>query len=225
MKKKVLCVFFLILYLLISCTFLSQKIEKEMATQAEAQERLPISGSTSSMTLDPLFYEDGLGWLYEVTEGTGWSSGLRTTLVPEERWSYEEFGRFLRFVGGRKYLFVNTASRHPIHGGTVEIIGQFETGRDRYLFHCPEGIPETFELPETWSVAAQTGNTMLLDVPDGTFPFFQHRVKVLTGIPKSESSRIISLTEVERFLEELPSAAMVFVALIAGVVCWGYSCL
>ena len=225
MKKKVLCVFFLILYLLIACTLLSRKIEEEMATQAEILERLPIGGSTSSMTLDPLFYEDGVGLLYEVTEGTGWSSGLRTTLVPEERWSYEEYGRFLRFVGGRNYWFVNTASRHPIHGGRVELIETFETGSDRYLLYCPEGIPETLKLPDTWSVAAQSGDTILMDVPDGTFPFFQHRAKLLTGIPKSENSRFLSLTEAEQFLEELPSAAMVFAALIAGVVLWGFNCL
>lgn len=224
MKKKVLCAFFLILYLLIACTLLSKKIEREMATQVEILERLPIAGSTSSMTLDPLFYESGVGWLYEVTEGTGWSEGLRSTLVPEERWSYEEFGRFLRFVGGRKYSFVNTASRQPIHGGQVEIIASFISGSDRYLLYCPDGIPEALELPESWSVTARNENTMLLDVPDATFPFFQHRVKLLAGIPKLENSRIISLTEAELFLEALPSAVMVLAALLAGVVFWGFAC-
>lgn len=225
MKKKVLCVFFLMLYLLTACTLLSRKIEAEMATQVQITERRPISANQSSMTLDALFYEDGVGWLYEVTEGTGWSDGLRSTLVPEERWSYEEFGKFIRFVGGKIYWFVETASRNPVHGGRVEIIDTFETGADRYLFHCPEGIPETLELPETWTVAAQSGSTMLLDVPDGIFPFFQHRTKLLMAIPRSESSRIISLTEAERFLEALPSVVMVFLALLAGLVFWGFACL
>lgn len=223
MKKRVIYLFALILYLLVACTVLSDKIQEEMATQVQVLLREPISNSTGSITLDPLFYRDGVSFLYEVTDGSGWRAGQRSTAVPDERWDYEMFGQFLHYVGGRDYLFVETGSRHPKDGGLVQVLDTFETGNDQYLLISSGEMPAQLELPETWSVSAQLDNAMLLEVRDGVYPFFEHRAKLQTGIPQEENTKIFSLTEARAFLEQLPGAAFAAVLLVVPILLWAFS--
>lgn len=74
MKRRVLCIFVLILWGLVFCTMLSVRIELLMIpevvlTQADESEPSP------HIALDSLFFDDTGMHLYRPREGTGWETG------------------------------------------------------------------------------------------------------------------------------------------------------
>ena len=76
MKRRVLCIFVLILWGLVFCTMLSVRIEQLMIpevvlTQADESEPSP------HIALDSLFFDDTGMHLYRPREGTGWETGTR----------------------------------------------------------------------------------------------------------------------------------------------------
>lgn len=76
MKRRVLCIFVLILWGLVFCTLLSVRIEQLMIpevvlTQADESEPSP------HIALDSLFFDDTGMHLYRPREGTGWETGTR----------------------------------------------------------------------------------------------------------------------------------------------------
>lgn len=79
-------------------------------------------------------------------------------------------------------------------------------------------------LPRNTEIAAQSENVLLLSLKDAEFPFFEQTAKGMTDT-LSAADRIIGLTEVKLFLEQLPLIASVCMALIGGVVFWGAACL
>lgn len=226
MKKKVLCIFSLILYLLAACTMLSQKIEEEMRTQVELRPRI-FTGYASPTSIVPwaMFSDDQGDHLYEVIEGDGWESGQRVQEVPDQIWNiaYYMGSAYLEITGLENHYFIKSASRQPPDGRLVQVVEPFEIVNDRYLAVYPGGIPESPELPEGVQIAARSGNTLLLDVAGAELPFMENKVMGLSDTLDA-ADRIISLTEVERFLEQLPSAAMVAPVLLMGLVLWASSC-
>ena len=76
MKRRSLCVICLVLYILISCTILSLKIEKEMLTQVEVLKIKDNGMWGQSVSLpQTVLFEDTKGkHLYELIEGSGWES-------------------------------------------------------------------------------------------------------------------------------------------------------
>lgn len=227
MKKSVLCIFSLILYLLAVCTMLSQKIETEMATRVQISVRTAAGSASPTNQPTRVLFSDGEGdHLYEVMEGTGWSPGLRIHEIPEERWKvgYQRGGSYVEINGGSDYRFVESASRQPPDGKRAVIVEEFETVHDQYLYFYPEGMPAEYELPENAELAARSGNALLMNMEQGSLPFFQHTAKKLTASTE-KADRAFSLTEVRQFLGELPCAAMVSMTLIAGIAFWGAACL
>lgn len=226
MKKKVLCFFSLVLYLLAACTMLSEKIEEEMTTLVQIDFRKAAgSFDPTSQSMDSLFTDEAGQHLYEVVDGAGWESGLRIREIPEGVWSLA-YARnvYVEVPGGENYRFITSASRQPPEGGLVKIVEKFKTGEDRYLVIYPDTVPEILELPENTEISAQDGNTLLLDMKKAQFPFFEHSVKKLSDA-MGAADRIFSLTEVELFLKELPAAAMTALLILAALILWGYSCL
>ena len=105
MKRRSLCVICLVLYILISCTILSLKIEKEMLTQVEI---LKIKdngmwGQSVSISQTALF-EDAKGkHLYELVEGSGWESGLRVREIPQDSYELDYEKGTIRLPGQLDY--------------------------------------------------------------------------------------------------------------------------
>lgn len=223
MKKTVLCVFTLIFYLLVVCSIFSQKIEIEMLTQVEIIARKSI-GSTLQFPLTMLFLDEDGEHFYEVAEGSGWDSGLRSQEISSIAWRADYVQSQIYFNGNvQTYNFIKSASRQPQNGDRVEIIEEYETADDQYLAVFSYGVPQECSLPSNAKVAAQNENALLLNMTDAQFPFFQHNAKI-SSITTDLAEHIFSVTEVEQFLEELPAVATVLALLILGVILWAFSC-
>jgi len=224
MKRKVLCVFSLIFYLLTAFTLLSRKIEEEMLTVAEVRvvdTRKYISTSVD-MPLRVLFTDEGGDHLYEVVDGTGWESGLRFQEVHQGLWTVSE--NMVKLPADKDRRLVQSATRQPTPGERVEILEDPERIGDRYLAVYALSCPEAPDLPSYAETAAQSGNALLLNMTNVLAPFMEHRAKGMSAA-MSMADRIFSLTEVAQFLENLPLAALLIWALLAPLAIWLYSCL
>lgn len=226
MKRKVLCVFSLILFLLIFCTFLSMKIEVEMLTQVEVKtiKASKIYFGNIELPISVLFKDEYQSHLYEVVEGTGWESGMRIQEIASQQYQVSEESQLVTLSPGQDYSFVLTASRQPSYGELVEIVEDTQTAPDTYLVYYPTGVPEYEAIPEGYELLSQGKNTLLLAVENGTFPFFEHRAKSeLTEIATADM-HVFSLSAVEDFLSQLPLLTAVALLLILPVMLWAASC-
>lgn len=224
MKRRVLCVFLLILYLLVVCTMLSAKIEEEMSTLVKVEKRASSRQTGRSMTIDiRAVYTDSEGdHLYEVREGEGWDTGLRTYDIPG--FGLNMVDGVASLYGLRDYALVRSASRQPRDGGLAIIVEEFETGKDTYLYVYKHGVPEEWELPPYLTVIAQSENALLVENAKATFPFLPHTAKTWT-VTTDMAYRVFSLTEVRLFLKELPQVTLALLLLAAGFLLLTISCL
>lgn len=223
MKKNVLYVFSLLLYILAACTLVSQKIETEMITLAAVRDVdfTDYSGKKIEMPLSAVFTDAEGGHLYEIVDGTGWENGLRFQEISESIWNVEESG-IVSMPAERDYRIVQSASRQPQPGEPVEVLGRTKPANDRYLAIYTEELPEEFNLPITAEIAARSSRVLLLDMTNAATPFLEHRAKNMS-ITTSSSTRIFSLTDVAQFLETIPLVVLLAVVLAAPVLIWLYS--
>lgn len=221
MKKRVICLFSLIMYLLTACTALSLKIEEEMMTRVEVSQR-SNRGDGFSLSQRALFTDDGGQYLYEITEGTSWNSGLRIREL--KGWSLGERNAVHFFGTKEDYSFVVSASRNPREDEEIAVVEEFTTGTDRYLYLYPDGVPEDFILPKNSRILTQNDNALLLELNEAEFPFFQHSALQLTD-STALAARAWSLTDVSHFFEELPTLVLVFALLFAGILFWALAIL
>lgn len=221
MKKKVICLFSLILYLLLACTLLSAWIEAEMMTQAKV--RTLKSKGNITLQLSSLFDDASGSHLYEVIDGTGWSGGLRVHEIPDTQWYIDVYGT-LGFSGdARTYRFVSSASRQPRDGEQTAIVQEFTTSSDQYLYIFPQALPAELDLPDGAQLTAQSETALLLDMTQAQLPFFPHTALTLSDTTEL-ASQAFSLTEVRRFLQALPTLILLPVALAGGVLFWLMAC-
>lgn len=217
MKRRVLCVFLIILYLLVVCTMLSAKIEEEMSTLVKVEKRTSSRQTGRSMTINiRAVYTDSEGdHLYEVREGEGWDNGLRTYDVPG--FGINMVDGVATLYGPRDYVFVRAASRQPRDGELATIVEEFETGKDMYLYYYKHGVPTEWDLPPYLTVIAQSKNALLMENSEGAFPFLPHLAKTWT-VTTDMADRVFSLTEADAFLTELPAVTKVFAILGCGII-------
>lgn len=228
MKKKVLCAFSLILYILVAFTFLSMKIEEEMVTLVQVREIDPkkYSGSTVEMPMKVLFEHSGGIHLYEVIDGVGWESGLRIREVPKGYWTFAYQEGLVKIPGDDNYYrFVQSASRQPTPGERTKIMpSRPARADDRYLAVYAREIPEVLELPTSAVVAARSDDALLLNMTNMIVPFFEHQAKGM-AVHTDMAERIYSLTDVTLFLENLPLIVLLACTLLAPLPIWLLSCL
>lgn len=227
MKRKVLCVFSLILFLVIFCTILSQKIEVEMLTQVELKivKRANVYFGNIELPISALFKDEYQAHLYEVVEGTGWESGTRIQEIDSKMYAVDEENQLVTLSPGQEYRFVLAASRQPSYGELVEIIENPRMASDTYLVYYPTGVPEYESLPDKTVLLAQSENALLLAVESSAFPFFEHRAKNVLNTIQTPDMRVFSLAEVENFLNQLPRLAMLAALLVVPVMLWAAACI
>lgn len=137
MKRRVLCIFVLILWGLVFCTMLSVRIEQLMIpevvlTQADENEPSP------HIALDSLFFDDTGMHLYRPREGTGWETGTRIYEEEINNYSVGENQLDLKFFGS----YVRYASKPLRSGDEISIKSDLENRDDTWLAIFPEGIPQ-----------------------------------------------------------------------------------
>lgn len=229
MKRRSLCVICLVLYILISCTILSLKIEKEMLTQVEVLiiKDKGIWGQSVSISQAALFEDERGKHLYELVEGSGWESGLRVREIPQDSYELDYEKGTIRLPGGKDYCFIATASRQPVVGELVEIIESKDTKltSDAFLFVYPLGVPEDFSALEGFSVKEQSEKAFLSTIENTTTYFFEHKQMGEHQAMNGRDWRIFSQKTVRDFWEQIPLVVLLAVLLLAVTILWVFSCI
>ena len=169
MKRRVLCIFVLILWGLVFCTILSVRIEQLMIpevvlTQADESEPSP------HIAVDSLFFDDTGMHLYRPREGTGWETGTRIYEEEINNYSVGENQLDLKFFGS----YVRYASKPLRSGDEISIKSDLENRDDTWLAIFPEGIPQ---LSGALTPTAEAENALLFNVTDTPQPFMADRAK------------------------------------------------
>ena len=229
MKRRSLCVICLVLYILISCTILSLKIEKEMLTQVEV---LKIKdngmwGQSVSIPQTALFEDERGKHLYELVEGSGWESGLRVREIPQDGYELDYEKGTIRLPGGKDYCFIATASRQPVVGELVEIIESKDTEltSDAFLFVYPQGVPEGLLVTDGLSVKEQSEKAVLATLENTTTYFFEHKQMGEHQAMNGRDWRIFSQETARDFWEQLHLVVLLAVLLLAVTILWVFSCI
>lgn len=229
MKRRSLCVICLVLYILISCTILSLKTEKEMLTQVEV---LKIKdkgmwGQSVSISQTALFEDERGKHLYELVEGSGWESGLRVREIPQDDYELDYEDGTIRLPGGRDYYFIATASRQPVVGELVEIIKSKDAGliSDAFLFVYPQGVPEDILVADSLSVKEQSEKAVLVSIENTTTCFFEHKQIGEHQSMGGDGWQIFSQETVRGFWEQIPLVVLLAVLLLAVTILWVFSCI
>lgn len=223
MKKKVVWVFSLSLYLLIICTMLSIWVEREMMPQVETK-TMKYKGVQLSFSPDVLFQDEAGEHFYHAADSSGWESGLRAKAFDPGQFYYD-INNQISFAGApQTYRFIMSASRQPVEGEKVYIVEQFDEGQDQYVYYYPEGLPEDTWMPQYMQIKAHSQKALLVETTKGRLPFFQHKAKTYS-IAASQAEQVFSLTEIKLFIQTLPSITMLAILIISGIIIWGMTCI
>lgn len=219
MKRRVLCIFVLILWGLVFCTMLSVRIEQLMIpevvlTQADESEPSP------HIALDSLFFDDTGMHLYRPREGTGWETGTRIYEEDINNYSVGAEQLDLKFFGS----YVRYASKPLRSGDEISVKSDLENKDDTWLAIFPEGIPQ---LSDTLTPTAKAENTLLFNVTDTPQPFMTDRAKStilpVTELANENAGSFYSLSDVKSFLSQLPLLAALLALSLFVLILWIYS--
>ena len=219
MKRRVLCIFVLILWGLVFCTMLSVRIEQLMIpevvlTQADESELSP------HIALDSLFFDDTGMHLYRPREGTGWETGTRIYEEEINNYSVGENQLDLKFFGS----YVRYASKPLRSGDEISIKSDLENRDDTWLAVFPEGIQQ---LPGARTPTAEAENALLFNVTDTPQPFMADRAKStilpVTELANENAGSFYSLSDVKSFLSQLPLLAALLSLSLFVLILWIYS--
>ena len=236
MKKTVLCIFSLVLFLLVACTILCAEIEDTMMTHAIVKQE---SGMEFEVKLQPSsIFEDMMGThLYELTEGVGWNTGLRAVEVPESYYNAEA----LSCSSFGKWEYIMSASRQPREGERIMVWAlqrDMTKEEDTYLLYYPMGILDfeamvkegyisEYDYEKVMSgleILEQNEQSMLVRVERGTLPYTEQMAKTELSTLEGMDWRIYRIKDVEKLLSSLPLIALVIIAVAFPIALWAYTC-
>ena len=236
MKKTVLCIFSLVLFLLVACTILCAEIEDTMMTHAIVKQE---SGMEFEVKLQPSsIFEDMMGThLYELTEGVGWNTGLRAVEVPESYYNAES----LSCSSFGKWEYIMSASRQPREGERIMVWAlqrDLTREEDTYLLYYPMGILDFEAMVEDGyisesdyekvmsglEIVEQNELSMLVRVERGTLPYTEQMAKTELSALEGYDWRIYRIKDVEKLLSSLPLIALVIIAVAFPIALWAYTC-
>lgn len=222
MKRKVLCIFSLIAYLLLFCTCLAPTVERQMAVRADVK---VIKAKTTTNTTLPAYSAQwgDIQGLFQIVEGSGWNTGSRVAEIPVQY--YSNAGGHIILHPGTPYTLILSASRTPKEGDRVEPVETEESPNEKLIVYCPEGIQYVSPLQNNFTVLHQGEKGMLLDTMGIKMPYFEHRMKnALADRIMAEGLRIYSYSDAEGFLRQLPLAAVPGAVLLFALTVWAGIC-
>lgn len=224
MKRKVISIFAVVGFLLVLCTMVSQKAEKEMQTQVVLRQ---VKGSrftlrNATVPLMAVKWPGGEEKLYQVVNGSGWESGLRVSEIP--RYYYSIGMGSVELGPGTDYRFIQSASRTPVPGDGVEVVEESEKGTDQYLILCPDGMAKPEKIPISFEIQGQNDTAVLIQTKNAVTPFFEHRVVYSLRNIGASQLRVYSMNDARTFLQALPRLAGLLAVLACGLLLLGCSC-
>lgn len=200
MKKRIGYVCLFVTFLLICCTFLSRRVEKNMMTQVVA-----VSPMRYDMLLPVTALQDGK--LYYLEEGLGWNTGTRATQISDFYYEFTDKGQIL-LDGFKEERVVVSASRNLQPGDRVNPLQERETGQDRYLVIYSGGMPKELNLPEGAALRKQAEGALLLDMVEVSLPFLENEAKTRLLSIQGRQWQIHSMGDLEGFARSLPRLAL-----------------
>lgn len=233
MKRKVLCVFALLAWVLVACTLLSVRIEEQMTAQVVASK---YSGNGScTLPLEAVCYDETGCHAFSAAEGSGWESGLRAQEVPQDGYSV---GDALVTVSAASYgsYYIRYASRPLLDGEPLVLLpNTVEKMPDTYLLLSEMELPELTKLPRAITQRGRQWDAILLDHAEAPQPFLEARGRDTLFLSEelapyihpmlASQLRLYSLAAVEQLLENLPGAALLAVLLVFPAFLWLGACL
>lgn len=200
MKKRIGYICLFVSFLLIGCTFLSRRVEKNMMTQVVA-----VSPMRYDMLLPVTALQEGK--LYYLEEGLGWNTGTRATQISDFYYKFTEKGQIL-LDGYREERVVVSASRNLQPGDRVNPLQERETGQDQYLVIYSGAMPKQLNLPEGAALRKQAEGVLLLDMEEVSLPFLENEAKTQLLRIQGRQWQICSMADLEGFARSLPRLAL-----------------
>ena len=227
MKRRALCVFSLLFWLLTVSTFVSARVERLMTPMVEIQEiNAPLPGTTISA--DALFCDETGMHLYTTFEGFGWETGQRVYEVPAG--GYTLMGERVEIKNAGGYILY--AANTPEPGALVQIREEPYLFMDDALVAVyPGGVPAYSIAADGMFVETQTDTALLLAAPGADYPFMENRARLYLQAPKDPDyytlgpdSSFYSLNDLYWFMSNLLLAALLLAVLFFSVAIWARCC-
>lgn len=231
MKRKSICAFLLIFWVLLVCTIFTYRIEEWMTPWVEiTTENSNRDTGEFYLPLDVLVYENDSPVLYEVVQGDGWESGSQVR--PYSPANYAVLPGRVSISISSSYGYLHYSTKGFRNLDVVNVVSEpMERGADFWLAVSNQKMPELGDLPRTMRVEAKTENTLLLSVEGTRLPFMAGRAK--SEIPFAEKAAftdpqaeetVYSLGDTEQAVAALPRLALLLLFLLVPLILWGYSC-
>lgn len=225
MKRRVLCVFSLIFWLIILCTLLSIRVEQLMKPTVEIREiDMPIP--ETSISADALFYDESGMHLYKVYQCYGWETGLRVSeynnyVLQDDRVSNLESGWFVLYA------------THDLRPNDEVLIREepYLYMDDIWVAIFPSGVPAYNLTAENIAVDIQTDTALLLSAPGADYPFMAGRARACLETEKSADyymqapeSVVYSLNDLYRFINSALPLALLVSLILFSIAIWARCC-
>lgn len=236
MKRKVLCAFSLIVWVLTACTILSLKIEEQMTARVVTASRNAYGSNV--LPLESLSYDGTSYHLFEMVDGSGWESGPRARELDSQGYSIvdREYDDVQQVMAAPSYnaKLIQFSSRPLRKGELLEELPERESADDVYLAVFPKPVPEFSVLPTSMGLEGRTETALLLSATNAAQPFLEARardqlyqaaeLRPYIHPMAAAYTRVYSLRAVEQFMEGVPRLALLLVMLLFPVVLWVGSC-
>lgn len=218
MKKKALCIFILVFWLVGACTFLSIKVEEQMIPLVT--KTVPYDAMTSSpkLPLDCLQMDEYGGRLYTLYEGAGWEASMRA----REAYDSFELKEDCIVLANGWGDYIQYTSKPLQSGQLVNVVRPSSDEEGRWLAVFPEGRPEKLELPDGVEVEEENDHVVQLKVKKDPQPFMEAQAK--SAIPALSSAKVYSFADMEKLLDNFTGFGLLLMVLSATVTLWAFSC-
>ena len=219
MKRRILCVICLLLYILAACTILSLKIEPEMIIPVDVQEIKGANTQKAYIELPMTVLFDRL--LYEVVEGTGWDSGPRVQLISYTEYTIDNENEKVLLDTGVDRLLITSASRNPVSGELVEVLPEKQDKKsDQFLFVYPNRIPYDFTISRKLEVIEKSSTAILAVKEETDVTFLEHQQKGQFTKMAGEEWRIFSMDDLMVFWQQVPFVVQIMLFIIGVLLLW-----
>lgn len=219
MKRRILCVICLLLYILAACTILSLKIEPEMIIPVDVQEIKGANTQKAYIELPMTVLFDRL--LYEVVEGTGWDSGPRAQLISSTEYTIDDENEKVLLDTGVDRLLITSASREPVNGELVEVLPEKQDKKsDQFLFIYPNRIPYDFTISRKLEIIEKSSTAILAVKEETDATFLEHQQKGQFAKMAGEEWRIFSMDDLMAFWHQVPFVVQIMLFIIGVLLLW-----
>ena len=224
MKRKAICIFALIAYVLLFCTCVAPVVEREMATLAEVKH---VKKNTKHNTDIPsyAYHWADMDGLFQIKEGSGWNTGSRVEEIPKIYYNVSNHYYSNISLHPENYDVILSASRVPKVGDRVEEIKLQDSPNEKIIIYCPEGYQEIVDRKDKFTVLGYGEKGILMNTSSSPVPFFESFAAFsLENRLKAESFRVYSYTDAENLLKAMPQVAAYGATLLFAVVVWFGTC-